>query len=169
MRIRTHILITLVAISCLAFSACGIYSFTGTNISPDVKKIYFGDFPDQSSLVLPTFRQTFTEELIDRFLNNTNLTIGATEGDIEMEGAIVNTVVRPIASTGDDRASQNRLTITIRVDYVNKVEDDSWSQTFKAFSDFDATENLSNVEDVLIEEIVEIVTQDIFNKALVKW
>jgi hypothetical protein len=62
------------------------------------------------------------------------------------------------------------LTITVSVTYTStKDEAKSFEKTFSRFADFDATQNLIDVQDGLIEEINEQLILDIFNEAVVNW
>ncbi len=152
-----------------AFSSCGIYSFTGASYSPDLKTFMVADFPNQSSYVLPSLSQDFREALKDKFVTSTNLSLSNESGDIEIEGAIISTVIRPAASSGNDRAALNRLTVKIKVDFINHVEDEDWNKDFSAFADYEEGLDISNVQDTLLEQIIDQLTQEIFNEALVKW
>ena len=67
-------------------------------------------------------------------------------------------------------AALNRLTISVRVKFTNNIEpDQSKEQTFSAFEDFDSTSSLSAVEDGLVPEIINKLTEDIFNATLANW
>ena len=74
--------------SCLAITGCGVYSFTGASISPEIKTISIATFPNQASLVQPSLSQVFTEKLKDKFVSQTNLTQINSSGDISFEGYI---------------------------------------------------------------------------------
>ena len=45
----------------------------------------------------------------------------------------------------------------------------SFEKNFTRFADFEATQNLSDVEQSLIEEINDQLILDIFNEAVVNW
>ena len=60
-------------LSLTALQGCGVYSFTGTNIHPDVKTIQVDYFPNNAVLVEPTLSTVFTVRLQDLFLQQTNL------------------------------------------------------------------------------------------------
>jgi hypothetical protein len=70
----------------------------------------------------------------------------------------------------DAAATLNKLTITVKVRYTDtKNEKNSYEQTFSGIEQFDANTNLSSVEQTLIDQINEQLTQDIFNKSLGNW
>ena len=76
----------------------------------------------------------------------------------------------PTAVTANEVAAQNRLTVTVKVEFSNKkYPEDDVSQSFSAYSDFDATQSLDAVEATLCEEIVEKLCEDIFNATVAQW
>ena len=154
----------------LSLSACKIYSFSGASISPDTKTINVGYIENNSALVNPTLSQSLTESLKDRIVSQTGLSLVRTTADIEFEGNIVDYSVKPIAIQGNEYASQNRLTITVKIKFTNnKDESKNFEQAFTRYSDFPGTSNLANVEAELIKTINTQLIDDIFNKAFVNW
>ena len=66
--------------------------------------------------------------------------------------------------------AQSRLTVTVRVDYVNHLDDKkNFEQTFSIYRNFPASSDLSSVEDALVDEIVQELCEKIFNRSLVNW
>lgn len=152
-------------------NSCRIsYSFTGANISPAVKTFSVYYFPNRARLVNPTLSQSFTEALREKLQRQTPLNELADDGDLIFEGQITGYEVRPMSIQKEDMAALNRLTVSVRVKYTNNVDpDQSIEQTFSAFEDFDATSSLSAVEDGLVPEIINKLTEDIFNATLANW
>lgn len=152
------------------FAGCGVYSFTGASISPEVKSVNIEFFPSYAPLAPANMPQNFTESLRSLFVSRTNLDLLTKNGDIRFEGYISNYQTRPAAIQGNETAAKNRLTINVNVTYTNtKDETKSFEKTFSRFADFDASQNLSDVEQGLIEEINELLILDIFNEAVVNW
>lgn len=152
------------------FSCRIAYSFTGANISPQVKTYSVYYFPNRSRLINPTLSQSFTEALREKLQRQTSLNELGEDGDLIFEGQITGYEVRPMAIQKEDMAALNRLTISVRVKFTNNIEpDQSKEQTFSAFEDFDSTSSLSAVEDGLVPEIINKLTEDIFNATLANW
>lgn len=168
---RQIILPLLIALTLLvSLTGCGIYSFTGASIPAEARTFSVDYFPNNAQLVQPTLSQRFTEALQDKFLKQTNLRLVDNSGDLHFEGSITGYATAPAAISGDDRAALNRLTISVRVRFINEFEpDNDFERTFSRFSDYDSRESLSSVEDELIELIVEALVEDIFNQAVVNW
>ena len=154
----------------LSTAGCGIYSFTGASISPDVKTVSIKYFPNIAPLVQPTLSRKFTEALRDKFTSLTNLSIVTSNGDLNIEGEITGYSTEPVAIQGDQKAALQRLKITVNVRFTNKKDEkQNFETSFSSFKDYDATVRLSDVEDGLIDYINEELTQDVFNKAVVNW
>lgn len=152
-------------------SSCKIsYSFTGANISADVKTFSVYYFANRARLVNPLLSQQFTEELRDKLQRQTSLKEITDAGDLEFSGQIEGYEVRPVAIQKEDLAAQNRLTISIKVKYVNnKNHDDDFDRTFSAYEDFTSTLSLNDIESSLVPEIIKKLTEDIFNASIANW
>ncbi|NOR27241.1 MAG: hypothetical protein GQ540_01800 [Lutibacter sp.] len=151
--------------------SCGIYSFTGTNLHPDVKTVQIDYFPNNAVLVEPSLSQKFTQDFQDLFTTQTNLTLVKAGGDLQFEGEITGYKINPMTATAQQTAAQNRLTITVNVRfYNNKLEDDNFERTFSHYYDYDANAQLTGgiLEDAFTE-ILERITQDVFNASVAKW
>lgn len=169
--ILSHRHINYVAIICALFlSSCGIYSFTGASISPDVKTFSVAYFENNAPLVNPNLSQAFTEALKERVLTQSNLNLIRDNADVEFEGQIVDYRTMPISITGNEVASQNRLTISVKVKFNNnKDSEKNFESTFIRYADYASTQNLAEVESNLVKQINAELVDDIFNKAFVNW
>ncbi|MBT3384306.1 MAG: LptE family protein [Prolixibacteraceae bacterium] len=152
-------------------TSCKIsYTFTGANLSADIKTFSVYYFPNRARLVNPTLSQMFTEDLRDKLQRQTSLDEVAENGDLVFEGQITGYEVRPMAIQKDDLAAQNRLTITVKVKYSNnKNQEENFEQSFSAFEDFESTQTLSDIEDGLVPEILKKLNEDIFNATIANW
>jgi hypothetical protein len=152
-------------------SSCRMsYSFTGASISPEVKTVSIANFPNNAGLVVPTLSRTFTNALRDYFTSQTNLNLTERGGDLNLEGAIIQYVVQPVAIQGNETAALNRLTISVTVKFNNRTDPkQNWENTFSRYLDYSSALNLSSVQDGLIADITDQLVQDIFNKAVVNW
>lgn len=151
--------------------SCGFYSFTGTNISPDVKTVQIDYFPNEAILVEPSLSQIFTTEFRDLFDTQTNLTSVSSGGDLQFEGEITGYKINPMTATAEQTAAQNRLTITVNVRFFNnKNEEDNFEKNFSHYYDYGADVQLiGSALDDAFDEIIERITQDVFNASVAKW
>jgi len=151
-------------------SGCGIYSFTGASIAPEIKTISIPYFTNQASLVQPSLAQTLTDGLKDRFMQQTSLSVVNGRGDLHIEGTIINYSTQSVAIQADDKAALNRLTITIKVVFINEFDEkQNFETNFSRYEDYDSKLSLSAVEENLIKSISDALVEDIFNKTVVNW
>ena len=122
-------------------------------------------------MIEPTLSQRFTQDLQDLFTRQTNLTLIKSNGDLYFSGEITGYRVNPMSATAAQTAAQNRLTVTINVRFENKlIEKDNFEKQFSFYSDFDANAQLTGgVLEAALDEIIERITQDIFNASVAKW
>ena len=154
-----------------AMNQCKVtYSFSGVNISPEVLTYSVDYFPNRAPIVQAQLSQLFTESLMDKIQGNTSLNLSTDGGDVGFSGEITGYDTRPTAITGQETAARNRLTITVRVKYANLIEPElDYDTSFSRFEDYDASQNLTDVENELIELILENIIDDIFNRAFISW
>jgi len=168
MRHLSKILVTLLIL--IMTHSCGIYSFTGASIPAGATTFSVDYFPNFAPLVQPTLSQIFTDALKDKFSQQTSLRLNNGVGDLHFEGSITGYSVQPQSIGANDQAAQNRLTISVRVKFINEFEpENDFEQTFSRFYDYDSQRSLSEVENEAIEIITEALVEDIFNKAVVNW
>ena len=159
-----------VLLSCCLFSGCGIYTFSGASIPAEAKTVSVQYFPNNAQLVNPLLSNALTNALNDMFVNQTTLQSVAQNGDLALEGEITGYSTAPIAITGNQTAAMNRVTVTVNVRFTNKYdESNDFEQRFSQYQDYSSSQDLNAVQDVLVEQIIEDLCQDIFNKAVVNW
>ncbi len=165
-----HSIIVLSITLSLLLNSCGIYNFTGAK-PVDAKTFQVNYFQNNAELIEPGIERTFTLELQDIIQSQTNLNLVNQGGELIYEGEIVEYRIAPMSATADQRAAQNRLTITIMVRFTNRnKEDDNFEKRFSFYYDFDANAQLVGSQlTSALDEIFERITQDIFNESLAKW
>jgi hypothetical protein len=153
------------------FYGCKIkYSFSGASISPDVKTVSVQYFENRANLVQPGLSQNLTDALIDKCKAQTNLGVTNDVGDVNFEGEISDYNTRPLTVGADAQAATNRFTISVRVKFTNTIQPEyNFEQTFSRYEDYNSELDLSAVEAGLTEKIIELLIEDIFNRAFVNW
>ncbi|MDG2139623.1 MAG: LPS assembly lipoprotein LptE [Flavobacteriales bacterium] len=155
--------------SILLFS-CGIYSFNGASIPKNAETVSVDYFINSAPTKQPTLSQVLSERLKDFFTTQTNLIIAQNNGDLNFTGEIIKYEIKPIAIQSNETAGQNRLTISIKVNFKNSYNNEfNFEHTFSRYRDYESSQNFSEIENLLIEEISTELIEDIFNKAVVNW
>ena len=148
----------------------GCYSFKSGRIPADIKTINIKYFPNRAPVVNPSLSQVFTDNLKQKFLAESNLTIVTGEADLTFDGYISDYANTPNAIQNSQQAALNRLTITINVKFTNiKDPKADFETSFTRFAEYNSTLNFTTVEPNLITEINKLLIDDIYNKAVTNW
>lgn len=154
----------------LLFQGCGVYTFSGASISPEVKSFSVMYFPNRAQLIQPNLSQAFTEKLKERLLSLSGLRQVDRDGDLQFEGYISEYRNTPTAIQGSQTAALNRLTISVFVKFTNtKDAKQNFETTFTRYADYDSKLSFESVETGLTEEINRQLIDDIFNKSVSNW
>lgn len=161
----------------VSVNSCGVYSFGGVALSPEVKTITIDNFFNDAGNGPPNMSQLFTEEIRDYYQSNTNLAMVPDNGDLLIEGAITRYEFVPVAPRASgssevaDVASLMRLNITVSASYVNTFNDEYnfENKSFTFFADFNSERDPSSVEEELIGEIFDQIIFDIFTASVANW
>jgi len=161
-------------ISCillLLVTSCSInYGFSGGSINYDyTRTIRIADFPNRTAFYSP-MSAMFTQALRRRFVEQTRLTETTSNADIEIEGEINRFDVQGVAVKSDAFSSQTRLTISVRVQYINNREaSKDIDQTFSASQEFPSTSSIDEVQDRLVKIIIDELVDMIYNATVANW
>lgn len=164
-------LISFIAACAACVSSCGIYSFSGTSIQPDVETITLNFFEYTAQKVNPSLSNDLTEALRTRFRQMTRLEQVDQDADLEITGEITAYNVNASAISASERAELSRLTVGIRVNFTNRKypEDDFSDKNFSQYAEFKSDLSLESVESDLCKEIIDALCDDIFNATVAQW
>lgn len=166
-----RVILLYVAFLGLFFGLNSCYTFTGATI--EGKTIYITPVENRALNVVPALSPALTEKIRSRVISQAGLApINSPEADYSLATTITNysVSISGVQGSSNSPISQNRLSITIAVEFANRLNPKSdFKQTFTRFRDYDASELLQNVETALINEISTELADDIFNKAFVNW
>ncbi len=167
---RIFLILALAVVS----QACSIsYTFNGAILDYSIyKTIAVSNFPIRAALVYAPLQSMFENKLQDLITRQTRLSIvDSSNTDLRLEGEITGYALSPQAVTEDAYASQTRLTITVRIRYINNKNPDieDIDQTFSAYGDFSSDQLLIDVQDELCDQICDELCDLIFNATFGNW
>lgn len=154
----------------LLLTSCKYYNFTGAGpINADSFQVNY--FQNNAPIIEPGIERTFTLALQDLIQNQTSLTLTNSGADLVYEGEIVEFRIAPMTATADQRAAQNRLTVSVNVRFTNHRDEElSFEKRFSHYYDYTGTEQLVGSQlTQALEQIYERITQDVFNASLANW
>lgn len=159
------------------FFLTSCYSFTGSSLSPETKTIKISDFINNTAYN-PNLAQQFSIDIQNRFLQRTTLK-GTTENpDILIEGEITDYNISPTtissgvtgANNTTIQAAQNKLSITVKVHYENKVEPEkSFDRSYTDEATFSSDLDINTIETSQVDIVNERIINKIFNDIVANW
>ncbi len=154
----------------LLTSSCGVYSFSGTTLSDDIKTITIRNFAMVTAGGPQNMTLSFNEKLKEYYQRNTSLKLRPEEGDLILDGAIVGYELTPVSATASDKAALNRLSIRVEVAFTNRLSpDEDFEKEFSFFEDFSQEQSLSDVEARLVPKILDQIVLNIFTETAAQW
>jgi hypothetical protein len=150
------------------FQSC--YSFKGISIPADVNTFNVVDFSNRVNDAPLDIEITFAEKLRAKVRNESRLRQTDENPDIEFSGEVSSFNVDFEAPKEGNTVDLNKLTISVKVTYINNNnEEDTWSKNFSKFRTYSSTEDLTSIQDDLIDEIFDQITESVFNDAFTDW
>lgn len=147
------------------------YKLNGASIDyTTTKTISFEQFPIKAALVYTPLAVNFNDDLQAKYASQTRLMQVRSDGDLQISGAITGYSLSPTAVKSDAYASETRLTIKVKVKFVNKNNStENFDKEFSAYRDFNASQLLSDVQDDLCSQMIEELVEQIFNATVANW
>ena len=165
---------TMLLASCMGvlFYACRIeYKFNSSSIDyTQTKTIQIDNFPIRSAYVWPPMQSIFQNKLTDIFANQTRLRQLKKHGDLQLSGEITAFDQYNKGISSDGYSSQVQLKMTVNVRFVNnKKHDEDFERQFTATTEYDASQQLTAVQEELVTQMTKDITEQIFNATVANW
>lgn len=171
---KCHFLCSFVLIVCCItlITACSIsYSFNGSSIDYNkVRTISIEKFPIRCAYVWAPMESMFYNSLNDEYANKTKLSILKKNGDLQLSGEITEYSQLNKSISSEGYAAQTQLKMTVNVRYVNTTNrNEDFEKTFSATAEYDSSQQLSSVQEVLVQQIIDDIVDQIFNATVANW
>ena len=165
---RTVMAVFLMAV----LASCSVsYKFNGASIDhTKTKTIQIADFPIRSSYVWGPMGPIFNNELKDIFANHTRLIQVKRNGDLKIEGEITQYSQRNKSVSSEGHSAQVELSMTVNVRFTNNINhNEDFERLFTSSKTYDSTQSLNSVQEDLVTQMVEELTDQIFNATVANW
>ena len=158
----------------IMMTACSIsYQFNGSSIDyTKVKTISFETFPNRSvGFVWGPMESMFNTALQDIYMQQTRLQQVKRGGNLQISGEITNYDAYNKGVGSDGYSTMAELRMTVRVNFVNTVnpQENFESRQFSSSREYDATQQLSAVQDELVTQMIKDIVDQIFNATVANW
>ena len=173
LRISKRVWILALPLLLILCGGCGIYSFSGSTLPPDVQTISIQNFENSTGEGPANLTQLVTNNFKIFYQRNSNLNIVQRDGDLQLEGQIVSFTYTPAAIQREginDIAGLNRLTLGIQVRFTNaKNPEKSFDRLFSISQDFQQGRDVTQISPAEIDALTERLVVDVFNKTVADW
>ena len=167
-----NVLCVLCLFCVLCVVSCTIsYKFNGASIDYEkTKTIQIDNFPIRSAYVWAPMQAIFQNKLTDLYASQTRLKQVRKNGDMQLSGEITGFDQYNKAISSDGYSSQVQLKMTVNVRFVNNANHtEDFERQFSATTEYDATQQLINVQEELVTQMVKDITDQIFNATVANW
>lgn len=158
-------------IGSLLLAACAVsYKFTGTNIDyATIKSIQLDKIANRAPYGWAPMEAMLNNRLQDLYANQTRLRMVRRGGDLHVSGEITGYDQFNKAIAADGYSSQVQLRMTVNIRFENTKTSKQWERQFSATTQYDASQSLSSVQEGLVREMVNDISDQIFNATVADW
>ena len=145
------------------------YSFKGGSVPANLKTIAIPIVEDQSGYGDPTLRDTFTQKLVERFVNDNSLQMtDRNTADSILEGVVVDVRDTPELQ-GSEQVTLRRITVTVRMVFQDmKLRKKIWEKNFSNWGNYPSGGSFTQRNEG-VQNAVEKLTEDILNDTVAGW
>lgn len=156
----------------LTVSGCKVsYSLTGASIDYNTTKtITIETFSNRAAYQWAPMAPMFNTSLSDIYNRQTKLRQVKRDGDLVLSGEILSYDQTNKSIAADGYSSMVQLKMTVKVKYVNnKKHEDDFDKNFSATREYDSSQQLTAVQEELVQQMIDDIIDQIFNATVAKW
>lgn len=146
-------------------------SFNGSSINYDlVKTVSIDKFPIRCAYVWSPMEGMFYNSLSDAYSNKTKLQVLQRNGDLQLTGEITEYSQLNKAISSDGFSAQTQLKMTVNVRFTNNSNhNEDFEKTFSSTAEFDSSQQLTAVQEELVQQMIDDIVDQIFNATVANW
>lgn len=165
------IVLLLLAMVLIAAGCSFKYRLNGASIDYNlIKTITIESFTNRASYQWAPMAPMFNETLSDIYNRQTKLRQVKRDGDLVISGEITAYDQTNKSISADGYSSMVQLKMTVSVKYRNnKNHNEDFDKTFTASREYDASQQLSAVQEELVQQMIDDIVDQIFNASVANW
>jgi hypothetical protein len=145
------------------------YSMKDVSIPPEVKTVRINYIENRARYINPLLSPRLTEKLRQKVINQTRLSQTNGEAHYEISGVITDYSVST-SGIADRQASSNNLNVTVSLTFKNRLDEKkNFESSITRNFPFSSGLSLQQAEAQLNEQIINNLTDEIFNKIFSNW
>lgn len=169
-RILKSVLFAVISV-CL-MSGCSIsYSLNGASIDYNkTKTITIETFTNRAAYQWAPMAPMFNTTISDKYNNQTKLRQVRRDGDLVLSGEITTYDQTNKSIAADGYSSMVQLRMSVKVKFTNnKNHEDDFDRSFSASREYDSSQQLSAVQEELVQQMIDDIVDQVFNATVAKW
>ena len=158
--------------SVLLMQGCTVsYKLNGASIDYNtIKTITLETFSNRAAYQWAPMAPMFNNTLSDRYNSQTKLRQVKRDGDLVISGEIVSYDQTNKSISADGYSSMVQLKMTVKVKFINnKQHNDDFDKTFSANREYDSSQQLSAVQEELVQQMIDDIVDQVFNATVANW
>lgn len=158
--------------SVLLISGCRVsYSLNGASIDYNtIKTITLETFSNRAAYQWAPMAPMLNTSLSDKYNNQTKLRQVRRDGDLVLSGEITSYDQTNKSISADGYSSMVQLKMSVKVRFTNnKKHDDDFDRSFSASREYDSSQQLSAVQEELVQQMIDDIVDQVFNATVANW
>ena len=145
------------------------YSLKDVSIPSEVKTVRVFFIENKARYINPQLSPRLTDKLRQKIVNQTRLSQTNNDADYEISGYISDYSVST-SGISQQRAASNNLNVTVHIIFKNRLDEKkNFEADITRNFPFDASLSLTQAESGLNDQIINNLTDEIFNRIFSNW
>ncbi len=158
--------------SAVMMSGCTVsYKLNGASIDYNtIKTITVETFTNRAAYQWAPMAPMFNTSLSDIYNRQTKLRQVKRDGDLVLSGEITSYDQTNKSVAADGYSSMVQLRMAVKVKFTNnKKHGDDFERSFSASREYDSSQQLTSVQEELVQQMIDDIVDQIFNATVAKW
>lgn len=153
-----------------AAPSCGVYTFRDVSVDySKIKTAKVGFIENKARYINPQLSPRLTDNLKQKINNYTKLTLINSDDANYIITGYINRYDLSLSAISENQSSGNRLTVGANITFTNTVDNKTDNFTVSRDFDFSAGLSLQQAESQLAADIINQLTDQIFNHIFSNW
>jgi Lipopolysaccharide-assembly len=159
-----------VAFAVILITSCGVYTFRDVSVDySKIKTVKVGFLENKANYINPQLSPKLTDNLKQKIGSYTKLTLINSDDASYIITGFINRYDVSLSAISNNQSSGNRLTVGASITFINTVDNKTDNFTVSRDFDFSANLSLQQAESQLLPDIINQLTDQIFNHIFSNW
>ena len=158
--------------SLILMSGCSVsYKLNGASIDYNtIKTITIETITNRAAYQWAPMAPMFSTSISDIYNRQTKLRQVKRDGDLVLSGEITSYDQTNKSVAADGYSSMVQLKMTVKIKFTNnKRHEDDFDRSFSASREYDSSQQLSAVQEELVQQMIDDIVDQVFNATVANW